>query len=801
MANNGNFTVFTNSSGAAAGSLAYVQDVFQDVSLGPTSNAGLTNTFLRNPLAANFSDDDSARVGAKTLYIKDLVLVADRTKWINSRPTYQIIWHENFPQVVGYISGNPSTRAKADYLSGVGQTQPIVTLLDSGDCFGVTGVVRRVSFLVNDNTAATATGTVITDGVSGSTIDYSSMGATADTNGYARFSAFAHAAANETKDLHDIRLQANQASTLQAIGVIVYFENSGYTIDQNPGTTYVNKSKVTSTVGTTLALPVFGSSLGGKAILYKTASSGYTLAATSAQTVTSIGQGLSGTNLLSVSTGHGASFPIGSALVVNFGASAYVGSVLSVSTDTLTVAPTIGFGISQAVYRSWFAGQSTAINASLMQLAYSLDFSKLPSWGGFTSPMFDPRGRYGFWGTNLGVTLTDNIQAACFTTNAGFMQVEGNFCAADIETVGSGTFHATIGVNGLPGFGVNAGQTGILRRPIFSEAGPGWNSVNINCGTSMGTVAISRINLYQRARNIGVTTGLIAEIESNQSYVDRGAANATLTALGIKQRLYADRLYLKGAWDQGWTSTVTGGKYFYGATTNCIMQCQYWGKNYAIHGTPNGGTLTLDGAGVAATFGFMQSVATEGFHTILYTLNSSTAVISAIDIAGPQGEIKNIQNVIGAVVSPPTPIPIVTPWAQENGVNTYSNLGTITSEMTFSRRVGDTYHCRVFLSVGTLAASPFSINLNAKYVIDRTKYGNGNITQKYQVGTLINTASAGTGIYAGGLGMVLFINGQVWNQIFAASNTSGQQFALINGNGFNTSSNLMFEFSVPIEGW
>ncbi len=42
-------TLFTNDSGAAAGPIAYVQDVFPDVSLSPSANTGLTSNANTNP--------------------------------------------------------------------------------------------------------------------------------------------------------------------------------------------------------------------------------------------------------------------------------------------------------------------------------------------------------------------------------------------------------------------------------------------------------------------------------------------------------------------------------------------------------------------------------------------------------------------------------------------------------------------------------------------------------------------------------------------------------------------------------
>ena len=96
-------TLFTSeSTTASAGAGQYVQDVFRDVVLPATNNTGLTNSSTTNPIGALVGDCDVPRYGAKTLYIKDVVLIEDRSKWVAGAPTYRIIWTENFPAVVGY---------------------------------------------------------------------------------------------------------------------------------------------------------------------------------------------------------------------------------------------------------------------------------------------------------------------------------------------------------------------------------------------------------------------------------------------------------------------------------------------------------------------------------------------------------------------------------------------------------------------------------------------------------------------------------------------------------------------------
>lgn len=632
-------TLFTNDVGAAGGAVDYVKDVFQDVSLPPTSNSGLTDTASTNPLGYAFADDDSVKYGAKTLYIKDLVLIEDRSKWVSNKPTYRIIWNENFPAVNGYVFGNVTT---------YGLVKTI------GDGIGVTGVCRRVQFIVKPSTAAAATGQVVVDGANGNTIDFSALSSDSDTFNPPKKTAFIHASSNVTKDIHDFRLTALQASTLTVVGVVVYFENSGSNVDAGYGTTYVNKNKVTTTAGATLSLPTPGSSLGAMSVVYKTTSSQYALSALSCSTPISFATGTTGTNLVTVTTGDGSSFTIGCGVVINQGTSHYVGNVLSISTDTLTMGATLPWGASAPIYKVWQSGSTYAINASLMSLAYSVDFSKYYNQIGASLPIFDNDGNWALWGNGIGVTIVDATVAAALT-NAGALQVEGDFSAAEIEMIGNGIFHATLSINGLPSWNINAGQTGAIKRTIFTEAGPGWNAFNVGFGNSMGTVGINKINLYKRSRNIGISYGLLAEFPTNQSFVNRGTINATMSSLGLGKRLFSDQLYFKGSWVRGASSGLAGNARYVGASTTSVFRQEYYGKDFSIIGTvpTSGGTLTLDGSGIGLTFNIMQSVASEGFHTVQFTVASgTTSTIEAFDYIRSIGELKSLQKISNESTAP-----------------------------------------------------------------------------------------------------------------------------------------------------
>jgi hypothetical protein len=626
-------TLFTNDSGAAGGAVQYITDTLPDVSLPASNNTSLTDTASTNPLGFNFGNSDTPELGVKTLFIKALTLISDRSKWVNNKPTYIITWNENMPAIVGYTFGN--------------------NFKSAGDGIGITGVVRRVAWLASNGMVVGSTAQNVVDGVNTTVTTFVVEAGDSDANGQQKYSAYLHASADETNDLHDIRLTALQASnTTVIIGAIVYFDATN--IIQRPGTTYVNKSKITTAVGATLPLPSFGSSLGGKSVIYKTGSSGYATSSLSATSIISLATGATTSpTLLNVSAGTGASFLPGYGFVVASGSSNYVGTVVSISTDTLTVAPVLPYNISSStIYRSWYASASAAINASLMQMAYQIDFTKNAySAPGATLPLLEPGGGYALWGQAFGSTFADSVQAAAFASGGiGFMQVEGQFGAAEMEFVGNGILHATFSVNGIPAHSVNTGQTGIIRRTIFAEAGPGWNSFVMQPGVSLGALGIARINLYQRRSNIGISFGQLGEFETQQAYADRGTLNSTLMSLGLHRRIFADQMALGGSFVRGFSAASIGGVHYSGTNTGCVATVSYYGKNFAMLGTVAGGTLALDGGGIGLTFNIMQSVATEGFHTVSYTSGAgTTSIIQAFDYVRSKGEIKNLQN-LGPVV-------------------------------------------------------------------------------------------------------------------------------------------------------
>ncbi len=654
MPNSGNFTIFGSSvSGSAADSNSeYLNANFLNTTEPPNSNTGFTSTALTNPAGFSFANDDMPRYGTKTVWIKDLVLLEDRTRWINNRPTYQFIWSEPQPHIQGYAWGN--IRLKN---TNFGKT---VSVIDIGDGIAVSGVIRNLGWIINPTTDATGTAAKWTDGVDlSATVSFGNAALDVNVSGNNKYNVQIHSSTLLTRNIHEYRLIANQYRTLSVPGVVAYFENTTADIDQFPGNTYVTMFRESTTVGEDIALPSISGNMGGRSSIAKTLINSYQFNTVPTSYINSIGIGASGTNLMTVTTGQGGSFPIGSGIAAISGTSHYIGTVTNQSTDTLTVSPTLPFGLSGLVYRGWQGGPTFAISASLYTLASTIDpklsntiidprgFGELQNGTLFYS---DPEGKYRFWGGNLNVNAIEGYQGVGFISNTlGFFQVDGYFCAAEVEIAAAGIVHGTFSINGVPAWGLNEGVSAILRKTVFTNAGPGWNSFSFSPGQSLTQANFFRINLYNQMDPTGMTNTLLGSFDTTISPLHRfgDAANASLMPLGNWQRVYADQCYFSGQWARGATSGAAGGVQFLGTSTNSILNFQYFGTDFEILGTAGSSAiLTIDGASTTVVVGARIPVAGGAtFHTVRYTHQNGNSFIQGFDFLKPVvGEIKNNQN-------------------------------------------------------------------------------------------------------------------------------------------------------------
>lgn len=641
-------TLFQPVSGAGTSSSGdYVKDHFLDTSRPATNNTNLTSSASTNPLGFYFNNTDTPTYGVKTLYIKDAVLIDDRSKWINSKPTYEISFNEYNPAIRAYAVGNIRVRN-----STKGR---VIELRSVNDIFGVTGVINQLAWNLAPSTQSSASALAYTDGVSGSTFNVNSQASDQGAQGNRQYNLFLHSASSSSTDIHDFRLQAQQAGgTLAVEGIVCYFSASN--IVCRPGSTYNDKNLITTSVGATLPLATLTQATGAQSVIYKSSTGTYVQSTNTVPGISSIAIGSSGTNLLSVTTGTGASFAVGYGVVAASGSSQYYGVVSNVSTDTLTVGPTLAIGISGAIYKAFAAGPTFAISASMYALKNALDpyeLNNVAQTGVFGATLQGEMyfgslsNQYYVWGKDLQFQSIDGYIGLGFEGNtSAFLQVDGNFSAADIEYMGNGILNATFSINGAPAWSVNSGSTGLFRATVFTDGGPGWNSFVMSPGQSHTGVVITKINLYDLAIPAGVTAGLLSQYQSFENKVTRAAANATLCQLGPAQRVYADQLFLQGGWTRGVSHIFAGNVAYFGATANAVMNFQYFGKDFALLGTEGGSmTLTIDGASIGSAFGAMKSVASMTWHTLALTYKAgATCILQALDFERPtQGELVSLQ--------------------------------------------------------------------------------------------------------------------------------------------------------------
>lgn len=671
---NGNFTLFTSGGGGGgSASSDYVADSFLDTSVPAINNTGFSSTVSTNPNSQFFGNTDSPQYEAKTLWVKDLVLLSEKA-WINRKPTYQVIFNEAFPSIFAYVVGN------ARLLNSVNGVS--VSVRDIGDIFGVTGVVRKLAWLTNITTA-TGTGQIFVDGAdTASTITYGSAATGTGQDGYNIYNAQVNSATNQTQNIHDFQIKANQIQTLSVAGIVVYMENATANIECFPGSTYLNKTKISTVVSSALAVPTVATQNGAITNIYKTISSTYATSTNAVPTIASIAVGASGGTSMDVTTGQGGSFLAGAGIVaISSGSSYYVGKITSVSTDTLTVSPALIFGVSGPIYKAWDAGPTYAINASIYSKAFNFD-PGIASVGadinGFNAGASitdfyysDPYKRFRAWGDALTFTSQDgNLGVGFNGASLGFLQFTGDFSAAEVllATAPGATpaiANFSVAVNGTPtAYTVNEGYTGLNCKTLFTNAGPGINSVVISPGASINNCIISGVNFYKLNPGYGVSYGMLAYYETHANKANRTAYNASMMQLGMHMRTYADELYLKGAWTRGTTHSAAGGVYYLGATTTCQVSYGYYGTDFAVIGANASVLISLDGAttGLTQSFNTRQGVATLGFHSVVVSNLGPSTIINAIDHYRPRGEIVNVQNYL----STPQQDDAITVYQQSN---------------------------------------------------------------------------------------------------------------------------------------
>lgn len=676
----------------------YVEDSFDDYTLPATTNVGLSSTISTNPSGDYFGNDLAAKYSTKTLYIKDLVLEEDRSKWINAGRTYRVIWTENFPGINAYVVGSPQLNKD---LNGTNITisSSGSGVLPGGECFAVSGQFLKASFLVKPQTTTapvdigTDNGVPVRVNAGGYNGELGNTG-TSFIYAQRKFFVLDDGAALLSNNLHTVTVAG---TPVQIFGVVVYLSANSNSVQVHPGSFFVEKAPVTAAFGASITLPAQNASLfhlGAKTTFVEDL--GGNLGATTypIPLLQTIATGLSGTNQLAVLATTGASFSQGAGVNIQTGTSIYLGFVRSVAGDVLTVSPTLPYAMTNATLTRAFsylpalvAGdpRSNSLNSNY-ELAYSwnpVTSYGASNWNGSSAmyvvngpsqvvvqggvaynTFYDPQNRFavipfalatGVTGQQGRMRLVNNIGA--FSAGwAGPLTIKGDFQAIEFEMNGGGEDYRGIfsvdGISMTPGVSIrfeDAGTTlsGQCKIPVVQNLGVGFHTLKYD--TSISNAVITRINFY---KNKGVSlAGAIYSLEQNQTQYD--TANAFATPIGAFEYFGADKLtYSGGFWLNSAQSAIAASLSQFpafarvvGLTTASVMTFKYWGKNFTLFTDSAGGsfTTTLDGGAINPVSGQMNTVATETLHTLQVTWASGTFGIQGVAIMKDYRELKSLQ--------------------------------------------------------------------------------------------------------------------------------------------------------------
>lgn len=640
-------------------SLDYVRDAFADVTKAADSNAGLTDNANTNPLGQYFGNDVAPRYGAKALFIKSITLIEDKSKWIESQPTYEVNWTENFPSAKAYCFGPVSLSQNRNYkwLS--------FELSTTVKGFGVGGVIRSVRWLVGLCAGA------LTEKVDGSSVGTfgNILFPMQDIASVPKlpFSPLSSISTNQTFDLHDFRIESDATlEGLSVYGAIVYFENASANIQTVSGDVYLDKNKI-SVVGSSLAIPSPASMRGGYASVTVQPTSLFQAAQGVIPNVASACNGLINTNLINVSAGTGASFPPGTFIYAQQGATHYIGNVLSRSTDVLTMGVTLPFALSGTTALPILSAGPTFTISQGASGAYEELFTWRPAdYGNVYNTAFynqagtsgalasfyddDPSLRWRVWGASCWLNNPGGATFEIRVQDGSLFQVDGQFSALEMEFRTSASAPAigcTFVVNGIAAFNLTESPgTGVHKRTVFANAGPGFNSVRIQPGTSMlanvASVTGYRYKISTDPASFYTPGGLL----QGQTFLQRNSQTAASSAFGPVRRRYADQIPINTGW---------GATFFMGAAGGARILCDnntqtgafnFYGLAFAFVGT-KGATFTCLLDGVPQNFSFGQWVglgSSTAFHTLSFQgENGQTTIIEAIDILNPAPQMENLQ--------------------------------------------------------------------------------------------------------------------------------------------------------------
>lgn len=469
-----------------------------------------------------------------------------------------------------------------------------------------------------------------------------------------------------------LSLDPNQGGTFHIHGLALQFPVDGATV--RPGVRYINGSRIelNQAIGISLSQNLSSTlSFGevGKIYFTETGVVGATWRTISGATTQAIG--ISGQNTITLLSGTGASFPVGSIVYDPVGG--YKGIVQVQSFDVLTVSPTLPIGISGLLLHR------TVMNTPDVPKKMHWFFDGFSRWQTYDpwvkieDDLYFCHSHMQYGSNKTGVQTADErtgFQMTPLNTGASatvqlVMSFQGRFSSVWLKidpNQSIGTVNYVI--DGFT-FTVTP-QIGEEYIKLDTKQGIGWNSVNV-FASHVSTSSPWQGVLF-RHFDVGSTitpeeqNRHVYRLEKNQRVDQINAAGWTTTPVGLERRYHASDLYAKFNVQLSPDTTGASTNAYVGATSTqwasmqrsyivpgstAVLSAGVWGTDFRILGTGSSWYVMVNGASIAAgsSLGAWRSVSTGAtfFDVKFGPLGNQTMQIYALDVASTISETKTRQ--------------------------------------------------------------------------------------------------------------------------------------------------------------
>lgn len=199
---------------------------------------------------------------------------------------------------------------------------------------------------------------------------------------------------------------------------------------------------------------------------------------------------------------------------------------------------------------------------------------------------------------------------------------------------------------------------------------------------------------------------------------------------------------------------------------------QEFDRNYYEHSFPN----WVNARGSSATITYIN-----------------TSTITAIGFTATSSTMTNVK-ITGTAI-----IPWMTDWKSQTLAAT--SFGTISNNVMYCRRVGDSLECRFYFDAGIVAGATASITIPNSLSVDTAKL---QANSKAIVGYFTNSAGSATQFFGTGIGGFLGTDSDATQIYFMRSNSDASNLLFVTTNAsviMNSNGGVGGTFTVPISGW